>query len=850
MFYLRPDFRMFRRLITWAVFLVLAFGNALVGADSPLHFQPVRKFSLFDSPLKITQVANPKLPFTVAGEAGGVFGRQDGQFELWSFPIKVLNHFQVMAELPGDPALINMNQFATKIDVFPDHSTVTYSHAQIVIKQHMFAPRANGSAMLGAVVLFEIDAARPLTFTFKFNPALAPEWPAPDFGHPSVSWVKIGAGGGYLLTTASPSLFGLVAMPGTSPGTIPSAQESSDPYALEFKMQFDPQRDKKLLFPLLVAVSYDGETLKADTANSLGRKLANLNEHLAEIYAGTHEYYAHFFADKMTIDSPDPTLDQAFRWAELAIDKSQVLFHGETGLVAGWSSSGDSARPGYGWFFGRDTLWSLFAIDSYGDFGLARKALEFLIRRQRSDGKIMHEFSQTSDRVDWSKLPYFYAAADSNPLFVMAMADYARVSGDLAFVREHWDSVKRAYLFTRLHDSDGDGGYDNSQGTGWVESWLPAPPHKELYLAAVDQQSAAAISELAKLIGDSELSATASSQADLIRDRLVAYRQQDGFYAFSKNPDRTYDATRTIFPSVAWWTGRLALPDADRMLQSWNSSEFDTDWGLRSISNLSSLYDPSSYHQGSVWPLFTGWVSMAEYHAGHPLAAYQELMSNVNLTRAQDPGAVTEVLSGEFYEPLVQSVPHQMWSSAMILSPVTRGMLGLEVDAIHKNLKVTPKLPAAWDRVVLHHVPFGDTALDVTLHRSRGEILIEAISKNKQVICISTLEVEIQSDCGEAKSAHVATIQLQPVEVIVGSEPAIPGSVTQQLKIVEELYSPHRLLLELEAPAESGHDFRLRFNSGRPPNLSVTGAKQEGKLLHVSFPAGKGYQHLTVDIRW
>src|ERR1700730_15273551 len=134
MLYPRPV-RAFRRLIAWTVFLVLAFGNVLVGSDSPLNFQPVGKFSLFDSPPRITQVANPKLPFTVAGEAGGVFGRQDGQFELWSFPIKVLNRFQIMAELHGDPALISMNQFATKIDVFPDHSTVTYSHAEIVIKQ-------------------------------------------------------------------------------------------------------------------------------------------------------------------------------------------------------------------------------------------------------------------------------------------------------------------------------------------------------------------------------------------------------------------------------------------------------------------------------------------------------------------------------------------------------------------------------------------------------------------------------------------------------------------------------------------------------------------------------------------
>ena len=33
-----------------------------------------------------------------------------------------------------------------------------------------------------------------------------------------------------------------------------------------------------------------------------------------------------------------------------------------------------------------------------------------------------------------------------------------------------------------------------------------------------------------------------------------------------------------------------------------------------------AFYDPISYHQGSVWPLLTGWLAVAEYRAGQPLA--------------------------------------------------------------------------------------------------------------------------------------------------------------------------------------------------------------------------------------
>ena len=56
--------------------------------------------------------------------------------------------------------------------------------------------------------------------------------------------------------------------------------------------------------------------------------------------------------------------------------------------------------------------------------------------------------------------------------------------------------------------------------------------------------------------------------------------------------------------------------------------ELSTDWGTRDMSPTVSFYDPISYHQGSVWPLFTGWVSVSEYHNGRHLSGYAHLMQN------------------------------------------------------------------------------------------------------------------------------------------------------------------------------------------------------------------------------
>ena len=91
-----------------------------------------------------------------------------------------------------------------------------------------------------------------------------------------------------------------------------------------------------------------------------------------------------------------------------------------------------------------------------------------------------------------------------------------------------------------------------------------------------------------------------------------------------------------------------------------------TDWGARILSNTSRLYDPLSYHYGSVWPLFTGWASVGAYRYGRPHVGYQALMANALLRSRSAMGYVTELLSGDFNAPFGRSSDHQVWSEAMV----------------------------------------------------------------------------------------------------------------------------------------------------------------------------------------
>jgi glycogen debranching enzyme len=592
------------------------------------------------------------------------------------------------------------------------------------------------------------------------------------------------------------------------------------------------------------------DSVEDSNTAALAGKLAELGRVFQSLYEETGAYYRNFLSDHLIIETPDKQFDDAVAWAEVSIDQLKVqtaTSPRETALVAGFYGSGDSARPGFGWYFGRDSLWTLYAVNSYGDFQLTRDQFEFLLRRQSPEGKIMHEWAQTADLVDWKSLPYPYASSDATPLLLMAANDYLQISGDVAFLKMHWESLQKAWEFERSHDSDGDGIYENTEGSGWVESWFPKMPHQEIYLAALDQQASAAFSNIAKATSHTHLAEDAQQRATHVAQQLEKeyFLPEANFYAFSRDADGTLDTSPTIYPAVAAWDGTFNLSRSGGMLTRWASQEFSTDWGTRDLSPSVSFYDPISYHQGSVWPLFTGWVSLSEYRNGRSLAGYAHLMQNANLTWAQDLGAVTELLSGEFFRWFGRSTSHQLWSSAMVITPTVRGMFGLEWNAGENQLTVTPRLPAQWNEAKILGVPVGRSRVGVEVRRNGSTLSVRLAGEGSKTIKLQSRAAGAKIENGELR------IPLPAAEVGIAHGLPEAGAVTSQMKVLDQQESPHSLKLRLSAPANSYQTLFLRVNDPRV-HLRTEGAEvsANSSQLRIQFPSGVGYVEKVVSLSW
>lgn len=785
--------------ILFPVLAVFTYAHAQSAPADPGGEAPV---------LSITRQAIPSKPFSVVGPRGAVLGQQNGVYEAWIFPWKILSGMRITANMQNYAVPIDVNAHAAEINVRPYATTITYSHANFTIRQTMMAPKQAPDGA-GIIVRYDVQAIRPMTLTFSFDPVMQRMWPALSDDRPSPEWVKNPDGSGYyILHLNFPNHAAALAMPNAQPGILPPYQERAADYPLQFVISIDPAKHQNTSFPLLITLGTDAQqTTKAAFAQSLAR----LDTSLLSIDQQNQSYYRNLLDKHLRIETPDNSLNAAFSWAEVAIDQLRVETtpgHKQSALTAGFVGSGDAARPGFGWFFGRDALWSLYAVNSYGGFETTKQEIEFLLSHQMANGKIIHEWSQTAGLVDWKSLPYEGASSDATPLLQMAMADYLNVSGDTAFIQANWKSLLRAWTFETTQYTGKDGIYDNGAGSGWVESWVPSMPHQEIYLASLDEQASIAFAHLARATGHDGLAQQANARAVRIGKTIekAYYLPNADFYAFSHNANGTTDGTATIFPAVAWWDGDYQFAHPENMMRRWAASEFSTDWGVRDLSDHTSFYDPISYHQGTVWPLFTGWVSVAEYRAGHPLAGYQHLMQNADLTWSQDLGDVTELLSGQFYQVLGRSTAHQLWSSAMVISPVVRGMFGLEWDAAKNTLSVNPQLPADWNQAAMRNIPLGNGHVDLKFIRRGSELLIKpARSAPQSVHLVSHL-------AGAKIEQGVLHIPLPAVEA--GVTHGLPefGAETEQLKVIDEQESAHELKLTLAAPAGSTQHLLIRVN--------------------------------------
>ena len=679
--------------------------------------------------------------FLSAGLRVYVMGHKNGKFEgrwngIWNLPLKIADG--VNFGLRKDDG--------TRIDWLPDFCKSftfsgdierTFEIEGLSINQHVFVPKLKR----GVCWIFRIKNTKDTRTTFKLiaNPVTNLEWELKQTGdvwkerkylgtydarrrmilmrhHKQPNWIM---------------LFGSDLEPEYVCGDVTDIDECRSkrgfPHPLEhcvgsslmvYGIEIDSGDTVEIRF-VLAGGDATYRMLIEEYEEMVGSTKRLLDE--------TKNSYIDYNQDTSNFNSGIKSIDDAFMRSKIGM---LLLKHYQYGYGLGFMAG----LPHFPIYFGRDTAWTIFGSNCIGDFRTSQCALALLARFQAKEdgddavrvpfykGEIPHEI-----RMDGS---IYYYSVDATPLFVIALHDYYRWSGDKIFVRYLYDNMTRALGWCLKADRDGDGLIEHGPegfliDVQWMDSYFRGKSGVDVQ--AIFSHAFRCGAEIAREFGDDELAETYMKRHNELKTLLIERYWDDskGFLYDTIQPGGIPKKDMTVNAVIPVFFDLIDPEKGDKILAWMESDEFTTSWGVRTRAKSDPEYDGKSYQKGGVWPFVTGWVAYSEFVRGNFKEGF---IKTYQMTEMQRFSRLyfKEVMSGDVPpEPSAVSDPAgcfiQAWSATIYLYAIVRGLLGVEPRA-PKSVTICPYITAEWG-ISVERLAVGESLLTFEFSRYGAEVL-------------------------------------------------------------------------------------------------------------------------------
>ncbi len=484
--------------------------------------------------------------------------------------------------------------------------------------------------------------------------------------------------------------------------------------------------------------------------------------------------------------APPPAPDGCFR----AMRRARHERRSERGLVPGIVSSNDAFNAvvrrafadlamlttdtpqgpypyaGVPWFstpFGRDGL--VTALQTlWFDPTVACGVLRFLAAHQAEGedpavdmepGKILHEMRKC-ELAHLGEVPFgrYYGSVDATPLFVILAGLYWQRTGDRATLDAILPNVRAALAWIDTYgDRDRDHfveyarrGRRGLRNQGWKDS-EDAIFHADGRLA----EGAIALCEVqgyaylartlgARLfadLGDAPLAARLDAESHLVRERFEdAFWCDDlGTYALALDGERRPCAVRSSNAGQVLFSGIAGPERAARVARGLFGPELFSGWGIRTIGTREKRFNPTSYHNGSVWPHDNALIGLGLMRYGLReetlmlTSALFDAATRLHLRRLPELFCGFRRRRGKAPTPYPVACAPQAWAAVTPLA-LLQACLGLEIDAASSIVRLRePRLPSFLDRLELRRLRVGASRLDLLFRRRGSSVAVSLLER-------------------------------------------------------------------------------------------------------------------------
>ena len=434
-------------------------------------------------------------------------------------------------------------------------------------------------------------------------------------------------------------------------------------------------------------------------------------------------------------------------------------------LLSDHVESGYLPSAGIPWFsvpFGRDSLiTSLQTLSLQPE--IAEATLRFLARHQGAEvndwrdeqpGKILHEI-RLGEMAALGQVPHtpYYGSVDSTPLFLIAVAQYLRWTGDWTLGRELRPNLEAAlgwidefgdvdrdgyveYVSRSEHGIRNQGWKDSHDAISYRDGRPVEPPIALAEVQAYVYDAKVSMAWYFEKLDDPAAAARLRREAAELRDRFTRdwWDPAERSFAMALDRDKQRVSSVSSNPGHGLWCEFYDEETATRVAERLMAEDMRCGWGIRTLSGHEPTFNPMSYHNGSVWPHDNSLIIAGMKRYGMDTWARQVVDEVLDAAVRFPLYRLPELYCGFARDRRYFSMPAQYpvscspqaWAAGSIFLMV-QALLGLRADADTNRLYLRPTLVKRINQLSLRNLRVGNHRVDLDVTRDREWARVEVL---------------------------------------------------------------------------------------------------------------------------